>query len=1470
MSNKSSALQQTIALPTGGGALKGIGETFQPNLFTGTANYTIPIAVSPGRNGVGPSLSLQYSSGNGNGPFGLGWQLSLARITRKTEKGLPKYDDTDVFVMSGAEDLVPALKKVVDPISGEDTWIPEDPISQPFHTVRRYRPRIEGIFARIEKWEHHTTGEVHWRAITRENVTSIYGSSSSSRIANPANENQVYEWLLQETFDATGNHIFYEYARDNPQLYTGGALNTIYEQNRQPDQLYIPRIYYGNLPDPLLDEDGNSVTYADGTPVGHLRNGRRYCFEVVFDYGDWDLPTRDPHPFSTDQQELFGSSSIRDDRFSSFRARFEIRTLRRCRRVLMFHHFAELERPTLVRSTDFEYSNDPDTLSSLLNSVTVTGYKRDASGDYKSASMPPVTFKYSEFKPTEQRYQSLAARGSEMPPLALHDASMALVDLFGDGLPDVLQSNAGGFRYWRNLGGGLLDRPRPMPEIPAGITLTQPGVGFGDMGGDGRVDLLVHSGSLPGFFEMTTEGTWKTFKPYDVFPGFDLANPNVRLMDLTGDGSSDVLMTEEDSFFWFECLGEKGFAAPQAIARRRDLDQFPDVFFNDPAGRVRLADMTGDGLNDIVLIHNGRIEYWPNLGYGHFGKRITMENAPRLDVDFDPKRLFLADLNGTGCVDLVYVDFDRVHFWFNQSGNRWSDTQTILGTPVVSNVDSIQFADVFGTGTATLVWSYDFAGQPEANYKALDFCGGVKPYVLTEMSNNMGATTRVSYAPSTRYFLEDEANGNPWVTKLPFPVQLIDKVEVIDHISKTKLVTTYKYHHGYFDGREREFRGFGRVDQFDTETFEDFSAPGLHGESNLFDNNISAFHAPPVETRSWFHTGIYFDEDLADVPFDYHDLTQRYRREFYGGDDETFTLDEHDVETGETPHEAYRALRAALLRTEVYARDGSDKAAHPFSVTETRYRVRQLQPKQENQHAVYFTHQQETLTHHYERNPTDPRLSHAMTLAVDSFGNILKSLEIAYGRRQPDADLPTQADRDKQTQVHIIYSENTYTNAIDNAGVDPDNHRTPLPSESRSYELTGFKPANNAIRFSVDEWIENDFARLNQATEIAYEQSPAETQQQKRLIEHLRTYYRKNDLTELLPLGELESLALPGENFKLAFTPGLLTHVYGDRVTDSMLADEGGYVHTENDANWWIPSGRVFFSPNESDSPAEEVAFAQQHFYKACRTHDPFGNSTFTQYDPYDLFSVRTTDALGNQVIAEHDYRVLQPSHLVDPNGNQSQAAFDTLGLVVGSAVKGKAGQTLGDLIDSSFNPDPTPEQLAAFITNPLEASATTGESVPTQAARELLGNATTRVVYDLDRFNRTGEPPLTATLTRETHFADPGGSQTKIQISFSYNDGFGREIQKKIEAEPGTVVDGGPVANPRWVVSGWTIFNNKGKPVRKFEPFFSATHHFDFANTVGVSPFLFYDPIGRIVATLDPNHSWEKFIFDPWRQTTF
>src|SRR5258708_18252515 len=104
----------TISLPKGGGAIRGMGEKFAANPVNGTGSMSVPIATSPGRSGFGPQLSLSYDSGAGNGPFGLGWNLSLPSITRKTDRGLPKYqdaDESDVFILSGAEDLVPVFRQ---------------------------------------------------------------------------------------------------------------------------------------------------------------------------------------------------------------------------------------------------------------------------------------------------------------------------------------------------------------------------------------------------------------------------------------------------------------------------------------------------------------------------------------------------------------------------------------------------------------------------------------------------------------------------------------------------------------------------------------------------------------------------------------------------------------------------------------------------------------------------------------------------------------------------------------------------------------------------------------------------------------------------------------------------------------------------------------------------------------------------------------------------------------------------------------------------------------------------------------------------------------------------------------------------------------------------------------------------------------------------------------------------------------
>src|SRR5258708_23545877 len=129
---KNSSIAGTpLSLPKGGGALQGIGETFQAEAFTGVAALSLPLPTSPCRN-FEPHLDLVYSSGSGNGIFGLGFGLSLPSIMRKTSQGLPRYDASDTFLLSSAEDLVPAL-------NGQR----EETVNNVVYQVMTYLPRFE-------------------------------------------------------------------------------------------------------------------------------------------------------------------------------------------------------------------------------------------------------------------------------------------------------------------------------------------------------------------------------------------------------------------------------------------------------------------------------------------------------------------------------------------------------------------------------------------------------------------------------------------------------------------------------------------------------------------------------------------------------------------------------------------------------------------------------------------------------------------------------------------------------------------------------------------------------------------------------------------------------------------------------------------------------------------------------------------------------------------------------------------------------------------------------------------------------------------------------------------------------------------------------------------------------------------------------------------------------------------------------
>ena len=294
-------------------------------------------------------------------------------------------------------------------------------------------------------------------------------------------------------------------------------------------------------------------------------------------------------------------------------------------------------------------------------------------------------------------------------------------------------------------------------------------------------------------------------------------------MDLTGDGLLDVLHASNsvDGVVWQESLAKQGFGSQQ-LRPWSDTTNVPYIS-HDPSIRIYTAEMTGDGLSDLVEVSNGKISYWPNLGYGLFGKEVRMANSPVLDSrdQFSQMRVRLIDIDGAGVADLIYLlPGGGAKLYYNYSGNAWSDPIFLSQVPEFDSLSSVFTLGLFGKGTSCLCWSGRCSirsDRPGLSY--MNLMGDTKPHLLRKYSNGFGYEVDIEYKPSTTFYLEDEAVSRLWKTRIPFPVHCVNKVSRRDCITNATKVTTYAYHDGYYDAIERVFGGFAVVEQWEEETF---------------------------------------------------------------------------------------------------------------------------------------------------------------------------------------------------------------------------------------------------------------------------------------------------------------------------------------------------------------------------------------------------------------------------------------------------------------------------------------------------------------------------------------------------------------------------------------------------------------------------------------------------------------------------
>ena len=1466
---KSNAIEvPSLNLPKGGGAIKGVDEKFSVNAVNGTASFSIPFPLSPAR-GATPSLGLSYSSGSGNGTFGLGWSLNLPSIKRKTDKQLPQYYDavkSDTFLFSEAEDLVPEFQKEIDGSFSVDPngdyIIREENSPDGNFRIRYFKPRIEGLFARIERWQHKATSEMKWRLITKENFTTLFGWTAGSRIFDPKDAKRIYQWLPEFSFDDKGNCIKYIYKREDDKGFDTGLLhnrNRITAGNITYTNLYLKSVLYGNkTPYKRLDDPFNVDS--------------DFLFQLTLDYGEHELAA----PCAPIKDWDF-----RPDAYSEYKPGFEIRTTRLCKRVLLYHFFNELPGGSaLVRSVDFGFDTSTQKDFTFLTSFVNTGYIKKADGTYTHKRLPPFEFTYQEHE-WSKGVKTIGADDIVHSPSGLGDSAYQFTDLFNEGLAGILKEHAGSWFYKHNLGNGRFARAKMVSPKPS----------FAGVGSGLQLSELVNYTNEPkGFFEMNDDNEWTRFQRFAAWPTIDLRDANTRMLDLDGDGMADVLISEEQVFTWYRSEGRKGFAPAKKTTKPRDEEVGPKVLFSDLTQSIFLADMKGDGLTDIVRIRNGEVCYWPNLGYGRFGAKVAMDNAPIFDHpdSFNPAGIQIADIDGSGTADVIYLGKNKVTCWLNLSGNSFTGpVYEIESFPEISNRSSVTVTDLLGNGVACIVWSSDLSKHSLAPLRYVDLMNSKKPHLMTGYKNNLGKEVSFRYAPSTKFYLEDKNAGRPWITKLHFPVHCVEQTETRDAISGYRFVSSYKYHHGYFDHAEREFRGFGMVEQTDSEHFQHWAiGPG----TNIVDAEL---HQAPVLTRSWFHTGAFLRKDviLGQYSEEYW-FEELAKKGFPVAHFETSLPDARLIAApGIDPsliaelspqelREAFRACKSMGLRVETFAKDAPltgatphqiKKEMTPFTVATHNCLIELLQPKGNNKYAVFTVKESESLSYSYERNPNDPRISHSLNLKLDEYGNILESASVVYPRMLVDAALPAETQAAQNT-THIIYTETKFTNDVSSI----DDHRLRLPSEVKTYELKGV--ARSGAIYSL-----GDFANiLGAATNVEYhefERNPPFGSPEKRLVEHVRTTFYNNGLNTSLPLYQLARRGITFESYQLAYTLPLLSDLYGTKVNTALML-EGKFTHSEGDNDWWIRSGTVQYV-----SAGETLSAAENRFFMPVSFTDPYGSITKVSYfSDYFLFVEEIEDALGNRSrVLAFNMRTLAPRRLRDVNGNTSEAISDELGFLTATAVFGK-GAEADDLTGLSEFSTPADE---AMIGNFF---ATVSANQVTAAGKALLKNATARFVYDLHAHLNSGgtQPSVVSSILREEHFSDNPNSP--VQISFEYSNGLGRVVMKKVQAEPGKAkqvtlnadntyaiadVDTA-MAVPRqirWIGNGRTVLNNKGNPVKQYEPYFSTTHKYEDLKELvetGVTPVVYYDAMGRVIKTEFPDKTIARTEFDSWKQRVY
>jgi RHS repeat-associated protein len=775
----------------GGNAVTAAG-SIMPDIFSGIMSYNIPIEVPRGRKGMDPGLALTYSSGNGSGWVGVGWDLEVGAIERSAHHGVNLSGNDYILRKSGS-----AIELVVDPnVNG------------------LYHAKIEGDFDRIRQLIA-SDGRIYWEVTDRTGVRFIYGASivngqAVSRQDDPLNADRIFKWCLEQVIDTNGNYMTFSYFKDNGQIYLDRIDYTGNVNDNTPTTNYV-KFYResGRTDAPNMYTTGFKVTTAYRLKsIDIFGSGNRVrAYQLTYQYSS----STGRSVISSIQQ--FGKDASADPTTGIITGPS----------ALPPYTFNWQTGGTAWTTNTTGGLNPPFSVNDNCLTGDLNG---DGMTDYWCETSTLGIWNVYLSSPTGYTTHSNIAGPHVSVPLS---SQCFTGDLNGDGMTDFwceTASNSGQwYVYLSNLSNGTYGW--------TGYTWYGPAVSFpvgnlcfsGDLNGDEMTDFWCESGSNSGSWNvaLSTGGGWAGWaqgSSPQPWSGLAIASPvydQCFTGDLNGDRMTDFWCeTGSNTGTWNIALSTTSggnWAGWNTTAQWSG----PKVSYSTSAPVSNLCftgDLNGDGLTDFWCESGSGTGKWDvALATGSSWDGWTSTSSPAQWIGPATATpvynlCFTGDINGDGMTDFWCESGSNTGSWNVglSTGTNWtgwtstSSPAQWTGPAPSSSRPAYQqcFTGDFNGDGKTDFWCETSSASGSWNMAVVN--GNSLPDLLISIQNGLDRIISIAYTPSTQY-----SNS-----QLPFPIQTVSSVTVNDG-NGNSAVTQYAYSGGFFYALEQDFRGFQDV-----------------------------------------------------------------------------------------------------------------------------------------------------------------------------------------------------------------------------------------------------------------------------------------------------------------------------------------------------------------------------------------------------------------------------------------------------------------------------------------------------------------------------------------------------------------------------------------------------------------------------------------------------------------------------------